>query len=68
MKLKIGDLVTCASHAVVPGWPKNDRIGIVFQTDERTVPGLVNIHFGTFTFWLLEEEHELNNLKLLSEK
>ncbi len=67
MKLKIGDLVTCASHAVVPGWPKNDRVGIVFQTDERA-GHLVNIHFGTFTFWLLEEEHELNNLKLLSEK
>ena len=63
MKLKIGDLVAMR-RAHGPLW----RIGTVFQTDERTVPRLVNIHFGTFTFWLLEEEHELNNLKLLSEK
>ena len=68
MRLKVGDLVTCDG----PVGSNNNRVGIVFQADAGkhcpSAPGLIHIHFGTFTFWLLEAEHELNNLKLLSEK
>jgi len=67
MRLKVGDLVTCDE----PGGSKNDCPGVVFQTEKGSFgTGIhwANIHFGTFTFWLLEEEHELNNLKLLSEE
>ena len=67
MKLKIGDLVTCASHAVVPGWPRNERVGIVFEAVMEW-GYWVNIHFGSFTFWLRDDEYNENNLKLLSEK
>ena len=72
MRLKVGDLVTCDGPRDRTGVPNNNRVGIVFQADAGnhcpSTPGLIHIHFGTFTFWLLEAEHELNNLKLLSEK
>ena len=61
MKLKIGDLVTITQ-------PSGTRLlGAIFETD-NDCGYWVNIHFGSFTFWIRDDEYNENNLKLLSEK
>ena len=62
MKLKVGDLVAMR-RAHGPLW----RIGTVFEA-VMECGYWVNIHFGSFTFWVRDDEYNDNNLKLLSEK